>query len=48
MPISSATQEQPIGLLVVGTSPRRVLDQEYRNFLHLVVGQVATAIANAR
>lgn len=48
LPISSATQEQPTGVLVAGISPRRVLDQEYRNFLHLVVGQVATAIANAR
>lgn len=48
LPISCATQEQPIGFLIAGISPRRVLDQEYRNFLHLVVGQVATAIASAR
>lgn len=48
LPISSATQEHPIGLLIVGISPRRALDQAYRNFLHLVVGQVATAVANAR
>ena len=47
LPIPSATQEQPIGLLLVGISPRRMLDQEYRDFLQLVVGQVATAIANA-
>lgn len=48
LPILAPTQERPIGILLVGISPRRALDQEYRNFLQLVVGQVATAIANAR
>ncbi len=34
--------------MVVGISPRRALDDEYRTFLDLVAGQVATALANAR
>ncbi|MEZ4728118.1 MAG: PAS domain S-box protein [Caldilineaceae bacterium] len=48
LPIPSPTQGRPTGLLVAGISPRRTLDQEYRSFLELVVGQVATAIAEAR
>ena len=36
------------GLLVAGTSPRLILDGAYHDFLGLLAGQVATAIANAR
>ncbi|MFO1418479.1 MAG: PAS domain S-box protein [Methylotetracoccus sp.] len=38
----------PAGFLVAGTSPRLVLDDSYRDFLLLVAGQIANAIANAR
>ena len=41
-------QDQLAGLLVVGISPRRPLDAEYRTFFELVAGHIATAIANAR
>jgi signal transduction histidine kinase len=48
LPITDRGLEQPIGALVVGISPRRALDADYRNFLDLVAGQIATAVANAR
>ena len=33
---------------VVGLNPRRPFDEQYRRFLDLVAGQIATAIANAQ
>ena len=36
------------GKLVVGLNPRRPFDEQYRAFLELVAGQLATAIANAQ
>ncbi len=36
------------GVLIAGISPRRALDDEYRSFLSLVAGQIATAITHAR
>jgi PAS domain S-box-containing protein len=44
-------KELPIGTagrLVVGLNPRRPFDDQYRGFLELVAGQLATAVANAR
>jgi PAS domain S-box-containing protein len=35
-------------VLVLGISPRRALDDDYRGFLGLVAGHVATAVSNAR
>lgn len=43
-----AAQGELVGLLVVGASPRRPLDTEYRTFVELVAAQVATIIANAK
>jgi PAS domain S-box-containing protein len=48
LPIPSAAHDRLAGLLVVGVSPRRVLDAAYRTFFALVAGQIGTAIANAR
>jgi PAS domain S-box-containing protein len=48
LPIAKVKQERPIGLLVVGISPRRALDDDYRSFFELVAGQIASAITNAR
>jgi GAF domain-containing protein len=36
------------GLLVVGISPRRVLDDGYRTFLDLAAGHVGATLAEAR
>lgn len=48
LPVKSPTQNQPAGFLVSGISPRRALDDNYRSFLELVAGHIATDIANTR
>jgi PAS domain S-box-containing protein len=48
LPLAAPGQERPTGLLVAGVSPRLALDGDYRGFLDLVAGQVATAVVNAR
>ncbi|MGY2047981.1 response regulator [Methylobacterium sp. JK268] len=48
LPLKSANHQKPAGFLIVGVSPRRVLDVDYRSFLDLVAGQIATTIAEAR
>jgi signal transduction histidine kinase len=48
LPIADRGQDRPIGALVLGISPRRALDTDYRGFLDLVAGQVSMAVANAR
>ena len=47
LPLTGSTGE-PIGSLLAGVSPNRLLDEDYRTFLELVAGQVATAVGNAR
>jgi signal transduction histidine kinase len=46
-PIPSTSPDRPVGALVTGVSPRRVLDDSYRSFFGLVAGHVGTAIADA-
>jgi PAS domain S-box-containing protein len=49
LPLAKAgIQEFPAGFLVAGISPRLTLDDDYRNFLELAAGHIATAIANTR
>jgi signal transduction histidine kinase/CheY-like chemotaxis protein len=48
LPVAQPGVMLPTGLLVVGVSPRRALNDTYRRFFTLVAGQVATAIANTR
>ena len=48
LPLLATGQESLSGLMVVGASSHRPLDQSYRDFFELVAGHVATAIANAR
>jgi signal transduction histidine kinase len=48
LPLLSSTHETVSGLVVLGVSPRRPLDADYRTFFDLVAGHIATAIANAR
>jgi signal transduction histidine kinase len=48
MPMMTPTTARPVGVVIAGVSPRRALDAQYREFLHLVTAQVATAIANAQ
>ncbi len=48
LPIAQAGKDTATGCLVAGLSDHRTLDEPYRGFLDLVVGQIATAIAAAR
>lgn len=49
LPLAKAgVQETPAGFLVTGLSPRLEFTEEYRGFLELAAGHIATAIANAR
>ncbi len=49
LPLAKAgIQEYPAGFLVAGISSRLTLNDDYRSFLELAAGRIATAIANAR
>ena len=48
LPLVLVGQDQPIGAVVLGTSPHLPLDEEYRVFLSLAAGQVAAAVADAQ
>lgn len=48
LPIIGANLERLYGFLVAGISPYRPLDDEYRGFLTLVAGQIATSCDSAR
>ncbi len=48
LPIVRPGQESLYGFLIVGVSPRRALDDDYRNFFDLVAGQIAASIASVQ
>jgi signal transduction histidine kinase len=48
LPIPSSDQSHPAGVLLVGISPRRAFDDDYRGFLDLASGQISIAIQTAR
>ena len=48
LPMIRPGQAQLAGFVVAGVSPRLAFDDEYRGFLDLLAGHVATAVANAR
>jgi PAS domain S-box-containing protein len=48
LPISKAGQDHLAGFLVAGISPRLELDDNYRGYLELVSGHIASAIDSAR
>jgi PAS domain S-box-containing protein len=48
LPLAAQTQPRPAGFLIAGVSPRRIFDPDYRTFLDLVAGHIATSIADAR
>jgi signal transduction histidine kinase len=48
LPIASSGQGAPLGVLVVGLSPNRALDEGYASFFELLAGQVSVALRNAR
>ncbi|MCP3167834.1 ATP-binding protein [Myxococcus qinghaiensis] len=49
LPITSAEKDHAAaGILMVGVNPRLPFDEDYRGYLDLLAGQLATAIATAR
>jgi PAS domain S-box-containing protein len=48
MPIAASSQTAPLGILVAGVNPNRALDEGYRSFYELLVGQVSVSIRNAQ
>jgi signal transduction histidine kinase/DNA-binding NarL/FixJ family response regulator len=48
LPVAQPGSLLPTGLLVVGSSPRRALNESYQSFFTLVAGQIAIAISNTR
>jgi signal transduction histidine kinase/serine phosphatase RsbU (regulator of sigma subunit)/DNA-binding response OmpR family regulator len=47
-PLPSADPEQPLGVLLIGLSASRALDENYASFVDLLTQQVALALRNAR
>ncbi|EPX57467.1 putative sensor histidine kinase [Cystobacter fuscus DSM 2262] len=47
-PLVLSGQARPMGVLVTGISPRRALDEHYRDFLALVARGVSTSVSGAR
>lgn len=47
LPLTLPNQEKPIGVLIVGVSPRELLDREYRDFFESIARQIVSGIANA-
>ncbi|GAA2190780.1 ATP-binding protein [Micromonospora lupini] len=48
LPLPSATEDQPLGVLLAGVSPNRELDEAYRSFYQLLTQQVSMAVRNAK
>ncbi|MFP2904274.1 ATP-binding protein [Pyxidicoccus sp. 3LFB2] len=48
LPLAAEGQGAPLGVLVAGVSPNRVLDEGYQSFFELLTGQVSGALRNAR
>ncbi|MEP1060990.1 MULTISPECIES: ATP-binding protein [Cyanophyceae] len=48
MPIASSSQTATLGVLVTGVNPNRALDEGYRSFYELLIGQVSLSIRNAQ
>ncbi len=46
-PVPQQGHPRPAGVFVAGLNPHRPLDEGYRGFIDLLVGQIAAALANA-
>ena len=47
-PIARQGQDNPAGFLIAGINPHRTFDEIYSGFVSLVVGQIASGLANSR
>jgi len=48
VPLGGSAQAPAFGVLLLGVSTRRQLDERYRDFLRLVAGQIASRLADAQ
>lgn len=48
LPLVTADQNEVVGVLIVGISPRRAFDEDYKGFLELVAGQLTKGLDTAR
>jgi signal transduction histidine kinase len=48
LPIASPDPNKPVGLLVAGVNPARLLDTDHRTFFDLLANQIDASISNAR
>ena len=48
LPLAGEAGSVALGVVVLGASPSRALDEDYRGFLQIVAGQISTALRNAR
>jgi signal transduction histidine kinase/DNA-binding response OmpR family regulator len=48
LPIAQQGQQVPAGFFIAGLNPYRPFTDDYRGFLTLLVGQIASGLANAR
>ncbi len=48
LPIAQQGQTRPAGVFVAGLNPHRPVDDAYRSFIALFVGQIAAALADAQ
>lgn len=47
IPVSRPDRKQPFSILVLGISPRRAFDENYRDFFTLLADHISTAVANS-
>ncbi|WP_313931804.1 MULTISPECIES: response regulator [Nostoc] len=47
LPIPSSNITAPLGVVIVGISPNRALDEAYKSFYELLAGQVSVSLRNA-
>ncbi|WP_300008609.1 SpoIIE family protein phosphatase [Pseudonocardia sp.] len=48
VPLTDAGRDRPFGVLVLGVSPYRAVDADYRSFLDLAADQVSTALTDVQ
>jgi signal transduction histidine kinase len=48
LPLERTGTSGPAGLVIAGISPRLIFDADYRSFLELTAGHIATAVTSAR
>ena len=48
LPVRAAAPDGVAGLVVIGASPRRVLDGSYRSFFELIADRIAASLADVR